>query len=76
MKGLDDAKYTLTERTTQDHYGLQKASFDIDLTAETQIDTADHRGESALTRQAKNGLADEHVNGEIKTARQPTDGSH
>lgn len=75
MKGLDDAKYTITERATQDHYSLQKASFDVDLTAATQTDTADYRSSAALTRQAKNALADEHVNGEIKTAKATADGT-
>lgn len=69
LKGLDDAKYTVTERATQDHYSLQKSSFDIDLRAATQTDDADYRSEAALGRQAKNGLLHyEHVNGALTDA--------
>lgn len=68
MKGLDDAKYSVTERATQDHYSLQKSSFEIDLRAATQTDTADYRSEDALKRQAKNGLHYEHVNGALTDA--------
>lgn len=68
MKGLDDAKYTVTERKTQDHYSLQKSSFDIDLRAATQTDANDYRSENVLARQAKNALHYEHVNGKLTDA--------